>query len=318
MNTWSYGRSLSLTSWGQMYIYLRLCVLFFRLTTAKPPLYSPAVRQSKRKHSHHQTSTSSSQPHPGPSSILSSDTSVTPWGGLDLYESSFTTISLLPPPPTPPTPQLTTSTPLSGKQNEDREDSAVNCEVPSSFGAIPQDSGGTSGAYTDLYSTLYMPSYPHFYFPICLCRWSWQEVASETESFASSSSGTSFPPASTAHHHQPQFFSELHFLFLWATCAPFSKLPSRTNQKPHVALRYTDRWRVSACMISFFLPFSVGHWTCDSLKCYIVLFVLRFKYQVYTNVSKNHTWVEVLHWKLTLGKVRVTHQYCLNFKEFDI
>lgn len=254
MKTWSYGVSLSLTSWGQMYNHLRLCVLFFRLTTAKPPLYSPAVCQSKRKHNHHQTSTFSCQPHPGPSSILSSDTSVTPWGGLDLYESSFTTISLLPspPPPTSPTPQVTTSTPFRGKQNED---SAVNCEVPTVRSVL-------NLIYSIVPIFLYL-------FSICLCRWSWQGVTSETERFASVSSGSSFPPASTARHHQPQFFSELHLLFLWATCAPFGRLPSPTNQKPHAAFEIDKPLKSqSKCLLAFFC-WTLNLWFSEVLYCFV-------------------------------------------------
>ncbi|KAK1898920.1 Immunoglobulin A1 protease [Dissostichus eleginoides] len=55
-----------------------------RTTAAKPPLSSPALprphQANHRKRSQQQTSSSSSHPHPGPSSILVSDTTMTPWG----------------------------------------------------------------------------------------------------------------------------------------------------------------------------------------------------------------------------------------------
>ncbi|XP_044065645.1 formin-like protein 3 [Siniperca chuatsi] len=118
-------------------------------TTAKPPLSSPALQRphqaNHRKRSQQQTSSPSfSHPHPGPSSILLSDTTMTPWGGLALSESSFTSI---PPPPPPPAPQPTPSTPYCGTQNEDEEvsSSSFNSEVPSSPVAVPQDSAGVGG-----------------------------------------------------------------------------------------------------------------------------------------------------------------------------
>ncbi|TKS77285.1 Prestin Solute carrier family 26 member 5 [Collichthys lucidus] len=123
-------------------------------TTAKPPLSSPALHQAKhRKRNRRQTfsSSSSSHPHPGPPSILLSDTTMTPWGGLALSESSFTSIPPppppprppAPPPPPPPAPQPTPSTPYRGRQNAEVEEvssSSFNSEVPSPPAAVHQDS----------------------------------------------------------------------------------------------------------------------------------------------------------------------------------
>ncbi|KAM8754083.1 uncharacterized protein AB9X84_011026 isoform 1-T2 [Acanthopagrus schlegelii] len=121
-----------------------------RKTTAKPHP-SPALHQAHhRKRSQHQTSSSSSShPHPGPSSILLSDSTMTPWGGLALSESSFTSIAPpLPqqhPLPPPPAPLPTPSTPYRGSQSEDEDtsSSSFNSEVPSSPVAVPQDSAGS-------------------------------------------------------------------------------------------------------------------------------------------------------------------------------
>ncbi|KAM7404422.1 hypothetical protein PAMP_011767 [Pampus punctatissimus] len=121
-------------------------------TTAKTPLSSPALHQhTRQKRSQQQTSSSSSfQPHPGPSSILLSDPTMTPWGGLAHSESSFTSIPPLPPPrppqpPPPPAPQPTPSTPYRGRQKEDVEVSSINSRAPSSPVAVPQDSAGRGG-----------------------------------------------------------------------------------------------------------------------------------------------------------------------------
>ena len=119
---------------------------FTVLTTAEPKASSLTLRQAaRRKRSHHKTPSSSSQPHPGPSSILLSDTSVTPWAGLALSESSFTSINLpAPPTTTPPAPKPTPSKADCGIQTEEREvsGSGVNCEVPSSDGGVSQDRAG--------------------------------------------------------------------------------------------------------------------------------------------------------------------------------
>lgn len=124
------------------------------LTTAKPPLSSPALHQAKhRKRNRRQTSSSSSSshPHPGPPSILLSDTTMTPWGGLALSEPSFTSIPPrppAPPPPPPPAPQPTPSTPYRGRQNAELEEvssSSFNSEVPSPPAAVHQDSAGMAG-----------------------------------------------------------------------------------------------------------------------------------------------------------------------------
>ncbi|XP_029290941.1 LOW QUALITY PROTEIN: WD repeat-containing protein 6-like [Cottoperca gobio] len=121
----------------------------------------PGHQANHRKRSQQQTSSSSSHPHPGPSSILVSDTTMTPWGGLALSESSFTSIPppppprpppLLPPPPLPPAPQPTPSTLYRGRQNEDKEvsSSSFNSEAPSPPGAVPQDSVAAAGAVRGL------------------------------------------------------------------------------------------------------------------------------------------------------------------------
>ncbi|XP_035864190.1 WAS/WASL-interacting protein family member 1 [Sander lucioperca] len=123
-------------------------------TTAKPSLSSPALQRphqaNHQTRSQQQTTSSSSHPHPGPSSILVSDTTMTPWGGLALSESSFTSIPPPPPPrppPPPPAPQPTPSTPYRGRQNEDEDvsSSSFNSEAPSPPGAFPQDSVGGGG-----------------------------------------------------------------------------------------------------------------------------------------------------------------------------
>lgn len=124
-----------------MYVLFFSLILF--LNAAKPALSSMALPQTNhRKCSQHQTS-SSSHPHPGPSSILLSDASMTPWVGLSLSESSFTSIPpTLRPPPAAPRP--TPSTLYCGRQNEDEEvsSSTVNAEVSSPLGAVPQGSAG--------------------------------------------------------------------------------------------------------------------------------------------------------------------------------
>lgn len=130
---------------------VHLSLLHSCLTTAKPSLSSPAAHQSRRRPSQQQpassSSSSSSRPHPGPSSHLLSDSSMTPWGGQVLYESSFTSIPLPPPPPlppTPPTPRPTPSTPYRGKQSRDRSVAGVSREASSSAGVLHRDSAGSS------------------------------------------------------------------------------------------------------------------------------------------------------------------------------
>ncbi|KAM3618800.1 uncharacterized protein V6R79_025090 [Siganus canaliculatus] len=100
---------------------------------------SPSLHHRK----HHQTHSSSSSfhPHPGPpSTILLEDNTMTPWEGLVLPESSFTSIPPPPPPhppppppPTPPAPQPTPSTPYRGNQTRENDmfSSSFNSEVPS-------------------------------------------------------------------------------------------------------------------------------------------------------------------------------------------
>ncbi|KAM3877128.1 tRNA (34-2'-O)-methyltransferase regulator WDR6 [Diretmus argenteus] len=73
------------------------------------------------------------QQQPGRSAALLSDTTMTPWGGLSLSESSFTAI---PPPPPPPAPQPTPSTPYRGRRNAGRE---VGGSFPSSQTPHPPD-----------------------------------------------------------------------------------------------------------------------------------------------------------------------------------
>ncbi|KAM6981570.1 uncharacterized protein LKV04_012336 [Tautogolabrus adspersus] len=107
---------------------------------------------SNRKRSQQQTSTSSSYPHPGPASIFLSDTTMTPWGGLALSESSFTVIPQPPPPRAPPSlpppaPQPTPSSPYRRRQNEEVSSSSFNSEVPSPPVVVPQNhtAGGVRG-----------------------------------------------------------------------------------------------------------------------------------------------------------------------------
>lgn len=126
-----------------------LCLRYSCPTTAKPALSSPVVHQSKRRRSQRQpaaSSSSSSRPHPGPSSSLLSDSSVTPWGGQVLHESSFTSLTFPRPPPplppTPPAPRPTPSTPYRGKQTRDRR--VVSGEATSSAGVLHRDSAGFS------------------------------------------------------------------------------------------------------------------------------------------------------------------------------
>ncbi|XP_034551147.1 proline-rich receptor-like protein kinase PERK14 isoform X2 [Notolabrus celidotus] len=124
-------------------------------TTAKPHLSSPALQRprqanSRKRSQQQQTSSSSSYPHTGPASILLSDTTMTPWGGLALSESSFTSIPLPPPPrsvppPPPPAPQPTPSTPYQERENEDVSSSSFNSEAPSPPVVIPQDHAGGVG-----------------------------------------------------------------------------------------------------------------------------------------------------------------------------
>ncbi|CAJ1055476.1 formin-like protein 3 [Xyrichtys novacula] len=117
-----------------------------RKTTAKPPLPSPALRRphqaNSRKRSQPQMSLSSSHPNTGPTSVPLSDTTMTPWGGLALSESSLTLIPPPPrpiPPPPPPAPQPTPSTPYQGRESEDDSSSSFKSEVPSSPAVIPKD-----------------------------------------------------------------------------------------------------------------------------------------------------------------------------------
>ncbi|XP_068997698.1 probable LIM domain-containing serine/threonine-protein kinase DDB_G0286997 [Embiotoca jacksoni] len=132
-------------------------------TTAKPPPSSAVPQRphqtNRRKLNQQQqqqtsSTSSSSHPHPGPSSILLSDTSVTPWGCLSLSESSFASIPPPlptrlppPPPPPPPAPQPTPSTPYRGRQEEDEDSSSssFNFETPSPPLAVPQNNAGGVG-----------------------------------------------------------------------------------------------------------------------------------------------------------------------------
>ncbi|XP_017266747.2 probable LIM domain-containing serine/threonine-protein kinase DDB_G0286997 [Kryptolebias marmoratus] len=105
---------------------------------------------SRRKHNQQQQQGSSSvHPHPAPSSILLSDTTMTPWGGLAHVESSFTTIPpALPPPrppplpPSPPPVPRPTPTTHRGKQEEDEERSSFSSEIPSLCLVVAQNNAG--------------------------------------------------------------------------------------------------------------------------------------------------------------------------------
>ncbi|XP_075331587.1 uncharacterized protein LOC142390103 [Odontesthes bonariensis] len=128
-------------------------------TTAKSSYPPPALQrthQASRRNHNQQQQTSSSHPHPGPSSFLLSDTTMTPWGGLAIYESSFTTIPpTLPPrpppppplPPPPPAPRPTPSTPFHGNQEEDEDSSSssFNSDRPSPPLMVPQSNAGGVG-----------------------------------------------------------------------------------------------------------------------------------------------------------------------------
>ncbi|XP_069382578.1 bromodomain-containing protein 4 [Paralichthys olivaceus] len=124
-------------------------------TAAKVPHSSSALQRphqaNRPKRPRQQTTTSCSHPHPGPSSILLSDTTMAPWGGLILSESSFTSIpppQPLQPPPPPPAPQPTPCTPYHGIQKtEDEEDScsSFNSEVTSPPLLLLQGNAGVGG-----------------------------------------------------------------------------------------------------------------------------------------------------------------------------
>ncbi|XP_013857087.1 wiskott-Aldrich syndrome protein homolog 1 [Austrofundulus limnaeus] len=107
----------------------------------------------RKKQAQQQRGGSSSHPLPAPPSILLSDTTITPWGGLAHVESSFTTIPPAPPPPRPPPlppspPAVPPPTPVSprGKQEDDEENLSFSSEIPSPFPAVCQKSsvGGVS------------------------------------------------------------------------------------------------------------------------------------------------------------------------------
>lgn len=116
--------------------YFSLCL------SVSPRLTSSSA--SRHKRSRHQTSSSSSShPRPGPSSILLLDTSVAPWAGGTLLETSFTSIPLPPPPPPAPRPTPST-TPFPGRRKEVEEDSSssLHSGVGSLHGAAAQDDDG--------------------------------------------------------------------------------------------------------------------------------------------------------------------------------
>ncbi|XP_041858952.1 myb-related transcription factor, partner of profilin [Melanotaenia boesemani] len=121
-------------------------------TRVKPPFPSPALHRphqaNRRKFYQQQQTSSSSHPHHGPSSTLLSDTSMTPWEGMALSESSFTTIPPTlpprPPPPSPPPPKPTPSTPCHRKQEEGEKISGTSfsSEMPSPSLVVPQNNAG--------------------------------------------------------------------------------------------------------------------------------------------------------------------------------
>ncbi|CAG6021187.1 unnamed protein product [Menidia menidia] len=93
---------------------------------AKPSHRSAALQrtpQASRRKPNQRQPAASSDPHPGPPSILLSDTTMTPWGGLAICESSFTTIPPPPPPLLPPAPMPTPPTSPVVKQEEDEDSS---------------------------------------------------------------------------------------------------------------------------------------------------------------------------------------------------
>lgn len=84
--------------------------------------------------------------------------------------------------------------------------------------------------------------------PRCLRRWRGQRIASEAEGVAPAPGASSSPSPTTASGHQPQFFPELHLLFLWAATAPVTSLPCWTYSKPHAALE-TDTLLKEQCWV---------------------------------------------------------------------
>ncbi|XP_076734424.1 uncharacterized protein LOC112430973 [Maylandia zebra] len=134
-------------------------------STAKPTPSSPGLwhphQSSRRKRNRQQKTSFSSDthPHPGPSSILLSDATMTPWGRLALSESCFDSIPKIltprpspPPPPASPVPeQIPSATPYHGRRQEEDKDSSgssFNSQIPSPPVAVTQNSAG--GAAKDL------------------------------------------------------------------------------------------------------------------------------------------------------------------------
>ncbi|KAG7226965.1 hypothetical protein INR49_022279 [Caranx melampygus] len=126
--------------------------------TAKPPPSTSSsqrpLQASHQKRSQQQqasSSSSSSCSHPPPPSLLLVDTTMAPWGGLALSESSFTSIPPPPPPPSrpppppPPAPRPTPSSPYPGNKEDKASSSSLNSEAPSPAVAECQDAAGVGG-----------------------------------------------------------------------------------------------------------------------------------------------------------------------------
>ncbi|CAL8238174.1 unnamed protein product, partial [Merluccius merluccius] len=71
-------------------------------SSSAPPQRVPQARL--RRYTRLIQPTPSSSSHPPPHAFLHADATITPWGGLSLSESSFTSIPPPPPPPAPPPP----------------------------------------------------------------------------------------------------------------------------------------------------------------------------------------------------------------------
>lgn len=105
--------------------------------TVKPPI-------SSAQRPHQSRGRKRSQPQ---SSALVSDSTMTPWGGLQLSESSFTTISPprppSAPPPPPPVPQPTPTSPYQAKQQQTSSTSTINSNgLTPSPETAPEGTGG--------------------------------------------------------------------------------------------------------------------------------------------------------------------------------
>lgn len=140
------------------------------LFTAKPTPSSPGLwhphQSSRRKRNRQQKTSFSSDthPHPGPSSILLSDATMTPWGRLALSESCFDSIPKIltprpspPPPPASPVPeQIPSVTPYHGRRQEEDKDSSgssFNSQIQSPPVAVTQNSAGMTTKRDSHYQT---------------------------------------------------------------------------------------------------------------------------------------------------------------------